>query len=54
MLPSPGKPLVSLLAFIRLSAMKGKRQLSRQLVKQLRPPTQGAKPRDAVQNLPKH
>lgn len=40
--------------FYTLSAMKGKRQLSRQLVKQLRPPAQGAKPRDAVHNLPKH
>ena len=40
--------------FYTLSAMKGKRQLSRQLVKQLRPPTEGTKPRDAVQNLPKH
>jgi chitinase len=40
--------------YYTLSAMKGNRQLSRQLVKQLLPPAQGVKPRDAVQNLPKH
>jgi hypothetical protein len=37
-----------------VSAMKGKRQLSKQLVKQYIPPPAAPKPRDAVRNWPQH
>ena len=37
-----------------VSAMKGNRQLSKQLVKQMKPPEKAVRPRDAVRNWPQH